>query len=288
MTAPRDAEDTTSQFNWLHAFRHFAEFGGRTQSQAHIKPLHAYVTCRLVLEGGFHPSELTPRPPLRVETTGRRHRLTYDPEATTVSEATILGGLKTKDVDIVAVKEGIGPVLAVSCKGMTGAVRNLTNRLEETIGEGTNIHIAYPTLVFGYLFLIRANREGNQVARTDVVIDGDGHPVEGVVRFHQALSAMTGRLGLRNDASRYEAIGMSLVEVSPDCMGELTADFPPGDSPIHFGQFFGTMYRRYDERYVVSAPTLAKKTRRLEWSPDSPAFQAPPFRALDYDLRICA
>ena len=288
MTAPRDAEDTTSQFNWLHAFRHFAEFGGRTQSQAHIKPLHAYVTCRLVLEGGFHPSELTPRPPLQVETARKRHRLTYDPEAATSSEATLLGGLKTKDVDIVAVKEGIGPVLAVSCKGMTGAVRNLTNRLEETIGECTNIHIAYPTLVFGYLFLIRANREGDQVARTDVVLDRHGRPVEGVVRFHQALSVMTGRLGLRNDASRYEAIGMSLVEVSPDCMGELTADFPPGDSPIHFGQFFGTMYRRYDERYVVSAPTLAKKTRRLEWSPDSPAFQAPPFRALDYDLRICA
>ena len=177
MTAPRDAEDTTAQFNRLCAFRRFAEFEGRTQSQMHIRPLHEYVTCRLVLEGGFHPSELTPRPPLQVQTAMKQHRLTYDPEATTVSEATILGGLKTKDVDIVAVKEG---------------------------------------------------------------------------------------------------------------MGELTADFPPGDSPIHFGQFFGTMYRRYDERYVVSAPTLAKRTRRLEWSPDSPAFEAPPFRALDYDFRIRA
>ena len=288
MTPPPDVEDTTSQFHRLRAFRHFAEFGGRTQTQAHIKPLHEYVTCRLVLEGGFHPTELTPRPPLQVETAGKRHRLAYDPEATTVSEATILGGLKTKSVDIVAVKEGIGPVLAVSCKGMTGAVRNLTNRLEETIGECTNIHIAYPTLVFGYLFLIRANREGDQVARTDVVLDRHGQPVEGVVRFHQALSAMTGRLGLRNDGSRYEAIAMSLVEVSPDRVGELTPDFPPGNSQIHFDRFFETMYRRYDERYVVSAPALAKTTRRLEWSPDSPAFEAPPFRALDYGLRLRA
>ena len=288
MTAPRDAEDTTSQFNRLCAFRHFAEFEGRTQSQMHIRPLHEYVTCRLVLEGGFHPFELTPRPPLRVETARKRHRLTYDPESTTVSEATILGGLKTKDVDIVAIKEGIGPVLAVSCKGMTGAVRNLTNRLEETIGECTNIHIAYPTLVFGYLFLIRANREGGQVARTDVVIDSSGRPVEGVVRFHQALSAMTGRHGVRNDASRYEAIAMALVEAPPTRPGELTPDFPPGDSTIHFVQFFRTMYRRYDERYVVSAPLLAKRTRRVEWAPDSPAFEAPPFRGLDYDLRTRA
>ena len=225
---------------------------------------------------------------MRVEKARGRPRLAHDPDASTVTEATILDGLKTKDVDIVAFKEGIGPVLAVSCKGMTGAVRNLTNRLEETIGECTNIHIAYPTLVFGYLFLIRANREGGQVARTDVVIDGRGEPVESVVRFHQALSAMTGRLGLRNDASRYEAIAMALVEISSDGMGELTPDFPPDDSPIHFDQFFNTMYRRYDERYVVSAPSLAKRTRRSEWAPDSPAFEAPPLRDLDYDLRIHA
>ena len=286
MTPSNDAGETASRFNRQHALGHFAEFTGRTQTQLHIRPLHEYVACRLVLEGGFHPDELNPRPPLQVEKAGNRYRLTHDPEATTVTEVTILGGLKTKNVDIVAIKDGIGPALAVSCKGMTGAVRNLTNRLEETIGECTNIHIAYPTLVFGYFFLIRANREGDEVARTDVVIDSQGSPVEGVVRFHQALSAMTGRLGVRDDASRYEAITMALVEVPPANPGELTPEFPPSDSAVHFDQFFSTMYRRYDERYVVSAPLLAKRTRRLEWSPDSPAFNATPFRGLDYDIRL--
>ena len=286
MTPSNDAGETGSRFSRLHALRHFAEFTGRTQSQLHIRPLHEYVTSRLVLEGGFRPTELNPRPPLRVDKAGNRYLLAHDPEATTDTEATILGGLKTKNVDIVAIKDGIGPVLAVSCKGMTGAVRNLTNRLEETIGECTNIHIAYPTLVFGYFFLIRANREGDEVARTDVVIDGRGIPVEGVVRFHQALSAMTGRTGVRDDASRYESIAMALVEVPPANPGELTPDFPPGNSAVHFHRFFSTMYRRYDERYVVSAPLLAERTRRLEWSPDSPAFDAPPFLGLDYDIRI--
>lgn len=145
-------DPSISGFARQEAFRHFAQFEGRTQTQRHIKPLHEYVTCRLVLEGGFHPDELSPRPPLRVTERRSRYTLAYDPGASSTTEATILGGLKTKDVDIVASKEGIGPVLAVSCKGMTGAVRNLTNRLEETIGECTNIHIAYPTLVFGYLF----------------------------------------------------------------------------------------------------------------------------------------
>ena len=89
MTAPNDVRDTLSRFNRLHALRHFAEFEGRTQSQLHIRPLHEYVTCRLVLEGGFYPTELNPRPPLRVEQADNGWRLSYDPEATTVTEATI-------------------------------------------------------------------------------------------------------------------------------------------------------------------------------------------------------
>lgn len=284
MAPPGDPKETNLRFDRLHAFRHFARFTGRTQSQEHIRPLHEYVTCRLVLEGGFRPSELEPRPPLRVEG-APTPRVVYDPSQMTRSEATVLGGLKTKNVDIVVTKAGIGPVLAVSCKGMTGAVRNLTNRLEETIGECTNIHIGYPTLVFGYLFLIRANREGRGVASTDVVVDAAGRTVEGVIRFHQALSAMTGRLGVRNDASRYEAIAMAMIEVSGRRSGQLVTDFPEIDSPIHYERFFETLYRRYDERYVVSAPQLARRTRRLDWSIDSPALDAAVFRGLDYRVR---
>ena len=165
--------------NRVNAFRHFAEFDGPTQSQQHIKPLHDYVTSRLVLEGGFHPDQLVPHPPLRVIQTHGENRIVFDPSRATVAEATILGSLKTKNVDIVVVKDGIGPVLAVSCKGMTGAIRNLTNRLEETIGECTNIHISYPALVFGYLFVMRANRLGHGVASTDVAIDDQSRPVGG-------------------------------------------------------------------------------------------------------------
>ncbi len=131
---------------------------------------------------------------------------------------------------------------------------------------------------------MRANRQG-EVSPTDMVIDDDGVPVDGVLRFHQALGAMTGRMGLRDDTSRYESIALALVETSPPVAGTLNTDFPSADSPIHFGQFFECLYRRYDERFVVSAPQLVHKTRRLEWSPDSPALQAGPFLSLDYPFR---
>jgi len=187
MTLAGETGDLALKFNRHHAFRHFAEFRGKTQTQKHIRPLHEYVTCRLVLEGGFPPDEINPRPPLRIAgKAGSNPRVIYDPKQSTQTETTILGGLKTKNVDIVVTKPELGPVLAVSCKGMTGAVRNLTNRLEETIGECTNIHMAYPTLVFGYLFLMRANRQG-RVAATDVVIDDNGLPVDGGAPFPSSV-----------------------------------------------------------------------------------------------------
>lgn len=275
--------DIATSLTRAHALRHFADFEGPTQSQRHIRPLHAYVAGRLVLEGGLHPADLVPRPPPRVEHVAGRMQLAFDPSQSTDAEATILGGLKTKNVDIVVLKDGIGPVLAVSCKGMTGATRNLTNRLEETIGECTNIHISYPMLVFGYLFVVRANLAGEGVAMTDATIQEDGRPVEALVRFHAALTEMTGRRNVRNDASRYEAVAMVMADMQRGRRGQCFKGFPPPDSQVGFERFFQTLYRRYDERFVVGAPQLARRTRRLIWAGESPAVDALP--NMGYDIR---
>ena len=280
------------------ALRHFAGYDGSTQSQQHIKPLHWYVACRLVLEGGFHPDEIKPRPPFRVTRRSRRHRLEFDESCATGAEATILGGLKTKSVDIVVNKEGLGPVVAVSCKGMTGAFRNLTNRMEETVGECTNLHITYPALVLGYLFVVRANRSTvaddeastssprRHTAPNDVALTESGQPVVSIRRFHAALCALTARQGIRDDVSRYEAISMGLIDVLASNLGQPLEVFPPPDSPLVFERFFDTLYRRYDERYVYSAPDLSARTRRIEWSPDSPAFVSPLTSSMDYEIRL--
>lgn len=280
----------------------FAEFTGATQSAGHIKPLHWYVACRLVVEGGFHPDDVTPRPPFRVERVGGKGRLpllVFEPAAARGGERTILGGLKTKNVDVVVTRDGIGPVLAVSCKGVTGAFRNLTNRMEETIGECTNLHITYPALVLGYLVLLRANRQvegvltqiaspeeaesGRGIGANDVALRDDGAPVAGIVRFHDALRELVGRRGIRNDVSRYESIGLGLVSMVAGERGALVDAFPDQDSELRLERFFSTLYTQYDERYVTRAPDLASGTRRLAWEASSPGLA---LEGLDYEPRV--
>ena len=72
--SPERPISTTSRVcQWVNlrqALHHFATYSGPTQSQQHIKPLHWYVACRLVLEGGFHHDEFptldyTPRIAIR-------------------------------------------------------------------------------------------------------------------------------------------------------------------------------------------------------------------------------
>jgi hypothetical protein len=221
--------------NQQSALTTFATYSGPTQSQQHIKPLHYYVACRLVVEGGFLPEEITPRPPFRAQRDRDGWQLIYDPDVATGSERMLLGGLKTKDVDVVIIKNGLGPAMAVSCKGAIGAFRNLTNRMEEAVGDCTNLHITYPAMVTGFLFVLRAHRHDAMVAAeatrrgtpapgcgvglNDIAISKSGEPVKAIVRFHNALRELTGRRGIRDDVSRYESVSLG---------SSIRQDHPPG------------------------------------------------------------
>lgn len=261
------------------AFQHSATYAGPTQSQRHIKPLHWHVACRLVVESGFRPSELQPRPRFDIEKTGSSEFKLVS-GAAGGSEATILGGLKTKSVDVVVSKPGTGPVRAVSCKGITGTFRNLTNRMKEVIGECTNLHIPYPALVLGYFFLVRGNPEiaprahlARELGPNDIALSAGGAPNPSIARYHAALGRISGRRGIRDEVSAYEAATLVVVDPTKDSAGEIIpTTFPDSESELGIGEFFQTLYQRYDERFVHAAPELSRRTRRLMWSsaPDAP------------------
>ena len=245
-----------------------------TQAQLHIRPLHQYLTVRLVLEGGFDPGEITPHPPLRVERKGSRKLLSFAPDVEDTREQTLLGGLKSKAVDVVVTKEGIGPVLAISVKGTGNAFRNLTNRMEEAIGDSTNLHIMYPGLVYGFLHFLKANREGEaQLAPNDIALTASGEPVTAIRRYHDVLLGLVGRRLVRDDYTRYEAVGLAMVVPRGEIRNQLLAAFPPPDSPLHFARFFETLYSVYDLRYAYTASSLARLLRH-EWEENSPVLRS--------------
>ncbi len=280
--------------SWIslrQALAAFAQTAQVVESGRHIKPLHGYVASRLVIEGGFHPESIKPRPPFWVRKTGRQSRLYYDPGIEAGGEATVFGGLKTKNVDVVVSLPGLGPCLAVSLKGIGMAFRNLTNRLEEAVGDCTNIHMAYPALVYGFLMLVRANRGGpipesgrhllkpddrtGNVRGADIAVKSTGEPSEMIANYHNAMVRLAGRSDLRDDVSRYEAVGLLMVSPDDHSLGERIDSYPPPESPLLFEEFFPKLYRQYDMRFVLGAPNLKRLTQRHTWDPESPAFQEP-------------
>ena len=86
--------------------------------------------------------------------------------------------------------------------------------------------------------------------------------------------------------SRYKAVSLALVDPDIDT-------YPKADSPLRVERFFETLYMRYDERYVYSAPDLKSVTRRREWSPASPIFDPKlaaslPITSFGFEARIAA
>ncbi|MGA2864408.1 MAG: hypothetical protein ABSF95_07960 [Verrucomicrobiota bacterium] len=245
-----------------------------TQGQRHIKPLHQHIAIRLVIEGGFHPDEITPHPPLIVQTGAGRRRLVFDEGAQQEKEQTVLGGLKTKGIDVVIAKPGIGPVIAISVKGTGGAFRNLTNRMEEAIGDSTNLHIMYPGLVYAFLHVMKAHRAGAEgLAPNDIAVDEKGEVVQAIRRYHDILLGLAGRRFVRDDFTRYEAVSLALVNPGAEAPGTVFGGFPPADSPLNLVAFFETIYRTYDLRFPYLAASMAA-LKRLEWDGSSPALAA--------------
>jgi hypothetical protein len=94
--SPAGTPRTCSWVSLAQALAHFAAFPGATEGQEHIKPLHWYVACRLAIEGGFLPDEITPRPPFAVQRTRSGLALRYDPTVAGGGERTVLGGSRRR------------------------------------------------------------------------------------------------------------------------------------------------------------------------------------------------
>lgn len=274
-----------------HPFLHSTS----TESGEHIRPLHRYLAMRLVIEGGFLPADIAPTPPLRADLRAGSYYLSFDATAEDKTERVVLGALKSKRIDVVVAKEGIGPIVGISVKGTTRAFRNLVNRTEEAIGDCTNIHIMYPGLVYGFVHFLKAADAADATLKpNDVLLDSRGEVMPAARAYARILEGLTGRRLVRNDVARYEAASLVLLNASAASSTDpLLRTFPGGDSELTLESFFTTLYRTYDLRfaYTYTDATSLRHLTRVEWHPDSPALSrmtqaAGSVAALEYAPRI--
>ena len=264
------------------ALTRFAFPDSNVQSSRHIRSLHWYVACRLVIEGGFHPDRIRPRPPIAAERRRDGVFLHHDPGAAKPGERTILGGLKTKRLDVTVTVPTIGPVLAVSLKGTHNAFRNLTNRMEEAAGDCTNLHMAYPALVYAFWHVLRANEaddpapiahfrlKDGRYNTQDLAFLSGGALTESIQRYRHALERLSERDDLRDHPSRYEACGLTFVKArgGPVDCGVYPGHPGPG-SILDYNRMFQRLYAIYDRRFVYNAPALRSRTEREVWDRES-------------------
>ncbi len=242
--------------------------GVKTQSQEHIKQVHGYCATKLVLEGGFPPEWVLPRQPFASRKLNNAvFELKVQEKARSISEQRVLGGIKYKDVDVTVVVPGLGPALGISGKSTGNAFRNLTNRMEEALGECTNVHLMYPGFVFGFLHLIRFNKSSEVGTPQDASFDDHNQPLPGIRRYHDVLLALSGRNTITDPGMKYEAVGL-LVYRCTKSGAEIWNDYPPKDSPVHFANFFRRLYDLYDLRFGYPDPAqhpkgLASQSERL-------------------------
>jgi hypothetical protein len=234
----------------------------KTQSGGHIKPIHLHCSARLVLEGGFPPEWLLPRPPLASRArTNTEHWLDYAPSAANDTEHSVLGGIKHKNVDVTVIVPGVGPALGISAKSTGNAFRNLTNRMEEALGDCANIHMMYPGFVFGFLHFLKFAAPG-EVAAPDVSFDEESRPLDKIKRYHDVLVSLAGRTTITDPAMRYESVGLVVYRCT-GTQASIWQGYPPHDSPVHYSRFFERLYNIYDLRYAY--PDSSGKSHRKTW-----------------------
>lgn len=242
--------------------------GIKIQTGEHIRPLNAYCAARLVAEGGFPPTWVSPRPPLTSsQVSNSIHKLDYSASAQSKSEIRVLGGIKYKNVDVTVVVPNVGPALAVSAKNTGNAFRNLTNRMEEALGECTNVHLMYPGFVFGFLHVIKFSKE-SEVLKTDASFTKSDEPLPAIKRYHEVLISLSGRSTITDPGMRYEAVGLLVYKCEGDG-AQIWNGYPPTSSPVHFSRFFQRLYDIYDLRFAYpdpDGPNIRKGWRASEFS----------------------
>ena len=152
--------------------------------------------------------------------------------------------------------------MGISAKSTGNAFRNLTNRMEEALGDCANIHMMYPGFVFGFLHFLKFAAPGES-APPDVSFGKENRPLDKITRYHDVLVSLAGRTTITDPAMRYESVGLVVLSLLPvQYVKKSTRHHAQPKS--HYSRFFERLYSIYDLRYAY--PDSSGKSHRKNWT----------------------
>src|SRR5437762_1754940 len=84
----------------------------------------------------------------------------------------------------------------------------------------------YPGLVYGFLHFLKAKQEGEaRLAPNDIALTASGEPVTAIRCYHDVSLGLAGRRLVRDDYTRYEAVGLGMVIPRGETRNQLLAAF---------------------------------------------------------------
>jgi hypothetical protein len=175
------------------------------------------------------------------------------------TDPTVIGAYLPKTVDLVALHPTAGPTLAISVKSLTrGVTKNLTNRVEEYVGEATNLHTRYPMLVFGFLLVLEIRTVARTQSDPDIMFDernGELVPRPLAVRVMERVRTFGDRRPLTDPVGSYEAT-TTLFAINWTALNSglgpgpvsFSDSQPPRWSDLSIERFFMRLSEIYQER----------------------------------------
>jgi hypothetical protein len=190
------------------------------------------------------------------------------PDQQLVENKRISGAFFDKSVDLVAFHKTAGPTLAVSVKSLAkGVGKNLTNRVEEYVGEATNLHTRYPMLVFGFLILLEARSIPRNATDSDITFENTPTPSDlsaTGLRVIERIRAFGNRRSPTDPVGAYEATSAMFVT---NWTSE-NSGFGPGSPRIQEKEpaawdrlAVQNFFLQLSELYQARNPMLVERTR---------------------------
>ncbi len=152
------------------------------------------------------------------------------------TEYKLYGAYKTKVIDVGVIHPQAGPLIVITVRSqMSSIAKNIDTNFESLIGDATNLHDKYPTLVLAHLLLWPT---------IGLTKEREKPPFKKIIPL---LEQITNRKNITDPTGKYEHIAFLVVDFE-SAPPKIEDNIPPKNSALRIEKFFDKIYNTFRER----------------------------------------